>query len=626
MCGVTALMRLDGAPVEERVLRRMTQTVAHRGPDGEGIWIEGSIGLGHRRLAIRDLGPTGHQPMISSGGDVVLSYNGEIYNDKELRVSIQRETGYRFLGSSDTEVIVAGWLAWGEEVFTRLDGMFAAILWDRRTKTLCLARDAVGIKPLYRTCTPEFVAVASEIKAILPALKKEPALSASALHAFLAQGYVAPTRSLYDNIEQVPPGTIEVFRDRVWRQRTFWEPRRIGGINSLTEAASEFVAVWEKTIADVLVSDVPVGVLQSGGIDSSLVSLMATRTHPGLRLFSAGFEEPSHDERKMAAISAAASGSPLTVVPVDVDHDAAQLFTSVVRHFDGQVADASALAVFALSRTVRQHVKVVLSGDGADEFFAGYTTYTASQAAHAIRKLVPSSLASIFGRGLGALGGANERRLPPIQILSRFLLGLGGRQPHTEWRRLVPAFVLPDLYGPGLMPELAHSPLAGYEAAMKGETSLDACLLADQNFYLPADMLTKVDAMSMAHGLEVRVPFLSRSVLDLAARIDAKVLHPLSGPPKAPLRQALEILGGPKTISRAAKRGFNVPVDRLLRGSLAGLAGRLLDREADDLAPWLSPSTVRSLWHQHRDNRRSWGYALWPILTFATWRKTASYG
>jgi asparagine synthase (glutamine-hydrolysing) len=337
----------------------------------------------------------------------------------------------------------------------------------------------------------------------------------------------------------------------------------------------------------------------------------------------ASFDERSHDESELAARSAAVAGSRLTIVPVEIDHDAVQTFLSVVHHFDGQVADASAVAAFSLCRAVRQHVPVALSGDGADEFFGGYTTYYASRLAHAAQRVVPSAVAAFIGRSFAAWAGGDERRLPPVQILARFFLGLAGREPHTEWRRHVPGFLLPMLYGPRLRSEMQGSPLVGYEAAMRaGATHMDACLLADQGFYLPADMLMKVDAMSMAHGLEIRVPFLTREIIDIAGRIHAGTLCPPAGQPKAPLRRALEILGFPAAITRATKKGFNVPVDRLLRGSLAPLAARLLDRDADNLAPWLSPTGVRRLWHQHRDRQRSWGYALWTILSFAAWRES----
>ncbi len=597
----------------------MARAVAHRGPDGEGVWTEGPVGFGHRRLAIRGLGDSGRQPMQDPEGRVVVTYNGELYNDAELRRAIVAETGYAFRTSCDTETLVAGWLAWGEGVFGRLEGMFAVGLWDRRTQVLVLARDAAGVKPLYLSRHGDLVAFASEIKGLYPGLEKRPAVDPAGIHTFLAQGHPGPQATLLAGVEQVPPGTVLAFDGREWRRRRFWKPVRRPDIQSVDDAADAFAELWAKVVPSLLVSEVPVGVLQSGGIDSSLVAMAVGR--PGMPAFVAGFEDASHDETAGATLVARAAGATLHRVPVEIDCDAEQVFRAVVHHFDGQVADASAYAVYRLCAEVKRHVTVVLSGDGADEFFAGYTTYAASAVAHRLKPLVPAGMAAAAGRALTRLGGGDERRLPPHQLLARFLLGLAGEEPHCEWRRLVPAFLLPDLYGPSLAPLAGEPPLAGYGLALAtaAGTHADRCLVADQSYYLPGDMLMKMDAMSMAHGLEVRVPFLTRAVMDLAGRMDSAVLFPRKGPPKAPLRRALERTGVPAAVTAGKKRGFNVPIDRLLRGPLRPLAERLLDREAERLAPLLAPPAVRRLWHEHRDKRRSWGYSLWPLLTLAVW-------
>ncbi len=560
--------------------------------------------------------------MEDPAGRAVISYNGEIYNDAQLRQAIRLETGYDFRTACDTETLLAGWLAWGNDLFTRLDGMFAVAIWDRRRKVLVLARDGVGIKPLYRHCHAKGFAFASEIKGLLPVLEGEPVFSPAALNSFFAHGYVGPDASLLEGIGQIAPGTVETWDGRSWSVHRFWQPVRRPEIHRLDDAVAAFTEIWPSAVSGMLVSEVPIGVLQSGGIDSSLVTAAARRASD-IPAFVAGFTESSHDETALAALVARQIGAQLVRVPVDVENGAEATFRAMVHHLDGQLSDSSAFALHRLCAEIRRHVTVALSGDGADEFFAGYPTYGASRLAMLLRPIVPRGVTARLGTALARLGGSDERRLPPAAALSRFLLGLSAREPHCEWRRLNPDFLLNEIRGPALA---ALDPTAGYAAAMAGcEVILDRCLLADQRYYLPADMLIKVDRMSMAHGLEIRVPFLSSAVMDLAGRVDSRVLYSDLGLGKVPLRRALAAMGLSSEITRGRKKGFNLPIDRMVRHSLAPLCQNLLDDRAEELAPWLRPDAVRRLWHQHRDRERSLGYGLWPILTFAVWKETLSH-
>lgn len=600
----------------------MTRALAHRGPDGEGFWVEGNVGLGHRRLAIRDLTPLGRQPMADPAGQVFITYNGEIYNDGALRAELARTTGWIFRSRTDTEVILAGWMAWGEALLDRLEGMFAFALWDRRRSELVLVRDPAGIKPLFFAERPGTIVFASEVKGLLSGLDVRPGWVAEHLHVYLAQGYVGPSETLLEGIAQLPPGTIMTFRDGTRHQRRFWQPVRRPDINTLDAATTGFLDVWQATLPMFLASDVPLGILQSGGVDSSLITLALQGQSVPL-VFTAGFAEASHDESDLARQIA---GVDSHIVQVDTGWDAEQTFRAVVRAVDGQMADSSTYAAYKLFAQLRRHITVALSGDGADEFFAGYETYHASRLAAKLRPLVPRSLAGLSGKFLTEMGGSDETRLSLRQRAARFLLGLGaGGEPHAQWRRILPSFLISDLYGPALRYLTDAPPLAAYAAAVANAGGGDdGVLLADQTYYLPADMLRKVDAASMAHGLEIRVPFLSRAVMELAGRIDARVLYPEGGPPKAPLRKALAILGAPETVTTAPKRGFNLPVDRMLRGPLAPLGHRLLDERADSLLPWFNPDTVRRLWREHRDRQRSWGYVLWAVLSLAVWAEESS--
>jgi asparagine synthase (glutamine-hydrolysing) len=387
-------------------------------------------------------------------------------------------------------------------------------------------------------------------------------------------------------------------------------------------ALEAFDATWGPVVESLMPSDVPLGVLQSGGIDSSLVTLEASRAHQ-LPLFTAGFSEASHDETVLAQLVAARAGRPLQVVPVELEDDAPEVFQRVVHHFDGQLADSSAFAVYRLSQEVRRHVTVVLGGDGADEFFGGYHTYRASRVANALQPLVPSSFASWLAPRFSALAARSEARMAPAAVAARFLWGLAATRGHSHahWRRLLFPDQLGELYGPALQPLRRIDPLAHYVSALDNGagTLVDRCLLADQRYYLPADLLLKVDAMSMAHGLEVRVPFLERRMMDLAGSLAAPLLSGWRGPPKHVLRRALQQRGAAMPVVQGAKRGFQVPVARLLRGPLNGLATRVLERDTERLAPLLAPDAVRKLWRAHARAEANHGYIIWTLLTLGVW-------
>jgi len=340
-------------------------------------------------------------------------------------------------------------------------------------------------------------------------------------------------------------------------------------------------------------------------------------------LFTAGFTEKSHDETAVARQIATTAGLPLHVIDGEAGEGAESALRAVAYHFDGQCADTGALGFYHLAGAVRQHCTVVLSGDGGDEFFGGYETYAATMMAERVRHVVPRPIASLIGRTAYASVRGNEKRLPAAAQLARFALGLGeaGNSPHLQWRRLVPRFLAEKIYD-GEMTDLAPAdPFAEYAEyyAEPHANVLDRALIADQRFHLQS-VLAKVDAMSMAHSLEVRVPILDRRVMDLAGTIDTSLLNPWpKGAPKYVLRKLAERLGMPHEAAWSRKRGFNVPIAQLMRSGLRTICERVLDREADAFAPFLKPDAIRLLWKEHLDRRADNAFALWPILTMGIW-------
>jgi asparagine synthase (glutamine-hydrolysing) len=623
MCGIAGLYYRDGRAAQPQTIEAMTNAVAHRGPDDYGVWSGGPVTFGHRRLSIRDLTSAGHQPLSDPSGRVTITYNGEIYNDAALRRELSRDFGFVFHSTCDAETIPLAYRAWGEAAFERLEGMFALALWDAELQRLFLVRDGVGIKPLFFSDDGKNVRFASELKGLLADPEQPRRLSPDALHHYFAMGYAGPSGTTVEGVRQVPPGTVLRFDTAGSSARQYWRPSRATvNYRNEAEAIEAFLPLWKQVVDDTMISDVPVGILQSGGIDSTLVTLTAAQ-HCSVPLFTAGFSERSHDETAMAAAVAKIAGLPHHVAMVDAHADLPATLEAVVHHFDGQVCDESAMPLYLLLRQVRQKVTVALSGDGGDEFFGGYPTYRASQIAAVAGLAVPSCIAAVIGKVAYAAAAKNESRLPLTALISRFSLGLsGGRlHAHARWRRMVPDFQLASLYGAPLQPFASENPFSDYEQLLdeSGRSIVDRCMVADQRFHLPAGPLMKADAMSMAHGLEVRVPLLDRRIIEFADQCDASLLAPFRGPTKKFLRSVLRHYNAPAELVGDRKRGFNSPLARMLRTSLRELAERHFSREADRLAPYLQPETVRRFWIEHRDREANHAYTLWPILTFGIW-------
>jgi asparagine synthase (glutamine-hydrolysing) len=626
MCGIAGVLYADpNRPAARSVLERMSDAIAHRGPDAEGFLIEAGVGLVHRRLAIVDLAG-GDQPIGNEDGSVQVVFNGEIYNHEPLRRTLQSH-GHRFRTRSDTEVLVHMYeheAGDSGRLCTHLRGMFAFAIWDRVRRQLVLARDRLGIKPLYIYRDAEKLLFASELKGILAHPDVPRDLDPTALDGYLAFGVVTGRQSIFRQIQRLAPAnTLAVRADSLNASPArYWQLR-------FDPDESTSCAVWQETIrAKVdesvrlhLMADVPVGAFLSGGVDSTIVAGSAAAACRGpLNTFSIGFTESSFNELPFAR--AVAERLETTHTEELVTPDAADLLDDLTWYYDEPFADASALPTFLVSRLAARQVKVVLSGDGGDEAFGGYARYVHDLREAAVRRSMPGW----FRRGLlGPLSRLWPRAdwLPrPMRLRTMFqnlAQGPDAAYANTLARCRQPlrrSLIAPHLVG--VADELANESLirAAYGSAPAGDP-LAAMIAADVDTVLPDDFLVKVDRASMACGLELRPPLLDHELLELAARVPSR-WKVRNGQGKWIFKEAFRA-ELPDTARRRRKQGFDVPIDDWLRGPLSAMFCDLVLSPTAAVAELIDQGQARRLYRTHRRGWGRHGQVLWSLLVLARW-------
>ncbi|KPK56517.1 MAG: hypothetical protein AMS22_00810 [Thiotrichales bacterium SG8_50] len=642
MCGIAGVVVRSGVLVERERLAKMTNHLTHRGPDGIGLWISdnGSVGLGHRRLSIIDLSALGAQPMVSQSGRYVITYNGEIYNFRELR-EVLEGAGYRFVGHSDTEVVLAAVELWGvRRSLPRLRGMFAFAIWDEQEQRLWLARDRIGIKPLYFAETPVGVVFASELRAIHAFGDTAQEISAHGLSAYLRYGYIPGPLTIFRGVTKLRPGAcVSVSGGMVRETADYWnidEVARRGAEEPVASGEAASVADLDlhlrQSVREHMVSDVPIGAFLSGGIDSSTVAaLMQAESKDRIKTFSIGFAEQAYNEAGFAAAVAQHLGTDHTELYVG-DDDAQQVIPQLPDIYDEPFADVSQIPTYLVARLAREQVKVALSGDGGDELFGGYNRYLFVSRFWKRLAIVPRPAREFLRRSMqrispdrwDALFNAITRVVPllsspalPGQKMHKVAALLGARSLQELQDSVVSQWPLPHLIMRG---ECAVGPtptMAELNAYVSDPVASQ--MLWDMHVYLVDDILTKVDRASMHVGLEARVPLLDHRVVEHAWRI------PLSyklrgGSGKWILRRVLEKYVPPQLFERP-KMGFGIPIDDWLRGGLRDWAETLLSRERLEEGGHLRAGPVRDVWVQHLKGRINRGGALWTILMFQAWRE-----
>lgn len=632
MCGISGLWlqperRVDGPTLEAR-LRRQADTLTHRGPDDAGVWCDPAqgIGLGHRRLAILDLSPAGHQPMASSDARYQIVFNGEIYNWQALRDELTA-AGASFRGHSDTEILLAAISAWGPEAaLQRCNGMFALALWDRRDRMLHLARDRMGKKPLYLGAGRDGLVFGSELKAVTAELGQPP-IERAALPLLLRYRYIPVPWTIYRGVMKLPAASLLTLREAdltgsldparpPGRLRRYWsindaalagEQERFAG--SPAAALDELEGLLGDSARLRMIADVPVGAFLSGGIDSSLVvAMMQQHAARPVKTFSVGFPGAASDESPYAAAVAEHLGTEHTELPVEPG-DALATIPDLPRYYDEPFADASAIPTLLISRLTRQHVTVALSGDGGDELFAGYKRYHRALKIWRQNPYVPYAVR----RGLAALLEWLGGRRPELRHHD-LAAGFRARSLEafylarvSEWQR--PDAVLSD----GREPEIDARQLT---ARQDLADPLGHMLRLDQMLNLPDDILVKVDRASMAFGLEVRAPLLDYRIAEFAWRLPPDwLMRDAQG--KWPLRELLA-RHVPRELFERPKQGFSPPISHWLRHELRDWAGDLLAPDRLRREGFFRPEVVDRLWRECQTGKR-WHARLWPILMFQNW-------
>jgi asparagine synthase (glutamine-hydrolysing) len=634
MCGIAGLLdrrRRLSPDALTRTVRAMTDAIAHRGPDGDGIWTDAEAGIafGHRRLAIIDLSPLGAQPMESADGRFVITYNGEIYNFAELRADLVA-SGVRFRGGSDTEVVLEGFVRWGiEATIARCVGMFAVALWDRRTRTLRLIRDRLGVKPLYFAHYDTRLLFGSELKALRAVDEWQPTLDRDALSGYARHGYVGAPHTIYKQAKKLPPGHILEWaegaepsivpywsaRDEARRGRAQW-----GKPLDETATLDRLEALLKDAVAKRMVSDVPLGAFLSGGIDSSLVvALMQAQSARPVKTFTIGFGEAGYDEAAHAKAVAAHLGTEHTELYVEPRH-ALEIVPKLADMYDEPFADSSQIPTFLVSEMTRAHVTVALSGDGGDELFAGYNRYVWAETLWSWISRVPGPLRHAAAAAAECVPGGLARLLPvvrPREKLAKLaeILRLDGID--AVYRRLVSQWPDPAaLVRGGREP---HGPLFDAGLARDFPEPVARMQLIDTLTYLPDDILAKVDRATMAVGLEGREPLLDHRLLEFAWTLPPSVKL-RDGEGKWPLRRVLERYV-PSALFERPKMGFGVPIDSWLRGPLRDWAEDLLDEKSLAADGLFDPAPVRAAWAAHMSGAREMHYPLWTILMFQAWKR-----
>jgi asparagine synthase (glutamine-hydrolysing) len=615
MCGIIGIVAGSQAPLPgEVVARAMNAAITHRGPDDEGIYRDEHAMIGMRRLSIIDLGG-GHQPIHNEDGTVQAVFNGEIYNYRDLRAQLEAK-GHRFYTQSDTEVIVHGYEEWGDGCFARMDGMFGIALWDARNRILLLARDRFGEKPLFYSEAGGGLVFASELKSLLAVPGFPLAVDPEAVRAYVCFGYVPVPGSIFRGVRKLPPGHFLRLADGRSTVAPYYR-LDFGPKLLLTEAEAEeeLARLLDQAVASRLVSDVPFGAFLSGGLDSSVVvALMSRHLNQPVRTFSIGFREDAYNELSDARRVAQHLGTEHHELVVEPD--AVDLLQRLVWYLDEPFADSSAIPTFLVAKLARERVKMVLTGDGGDETFAGYTRYLRYldlERAGALKPLAATA-ADLVGRFVPGSTGYRLRR-----IAERL------RQPFPDSYLSGVALTRADV-ADSLLGEAVRSGTAGHYAGLAAAArnaaslgALDRCVSIDFASYLPDDILVKLDRMAMANSLEGRAPFLDHKVVDFAVRLPPDLR--IRGRRGKHILRRVAARWLPREVLEKPKQGFAIPLGQWFRGPLRDMAADVIGSDSFRDRGLIDHRAARRYLDGHIAGEADYGEILWLTLSLELWAR-----
>jgi asparagine synthase (glutamine-hydrolysing) len=627
MCGIVGLLRLSpsAGEVSDGLLDRMTDSVTHRGPSDRGTWRDEWVGLGARRLSVIDLTLAGHQPMGNEDGSIQVVYNGEVYNFRDLKERFQLvQRGHTFRSRTDTEVLVHLYEEIGLDMAKELNGMFALAIWDARHRALHLIRDRYGVKPLFYHQDERFFRFGSEIKAILVDERVPRRASLQALHDFLTFDYVPGDQTAFEGIYEVPPAHwLTVAQDGRIKSQEYWRPSlEVDESIDGRRGASEALSWMTEAVKRQLVADVPVGVLLSGGMDSSTLVALMRRVHPDpIHTYSVGFDDPSFDERPYARIVSKAFGTVHHEVVVTPER-VRELLPKYLSYIDEPYGDGSAIPTYCVCELAKGEVVVVLSGEGGDEVFAGYDTYAAHRASEWFRRVPRWVRRSILGPVVECLP-VSDKKLSLEFRLKRFMAGqdLPPAQAHLWWRIVLTEAQKLALYTPRALEQVVPEPSDRHFVEAFGRAgaadTLSRLMYVDSSVFLPDDLMVKNDRMSMAHSLEARVPMTDAVLTEFMWRVPPRLK--MRGLRKKHLmRRAMEGLL-PSVIVNKKKVGLEMPYSRWLRTELKDVLMTYLEPARLGETGVFRPEAVKALVDGHLEGRRDHGRALWGLLNYMLW-------
>ena len=620
MCGIAGAYRREGQ-LNDQDLIAMRDVLAHRGPDDEGLWVavDRRLGLVHRRLSVVDLSQAGHQPMANDDGTLWLTYNGEIYNFTDLRQELQ-QMGYTFRSRTDTEVIIRAFEAWGVEAIARLNGMFAFALYDKRQQKLVLARDRFGEKPLYYRLDSDSLLFASELKAFMayPAFAAE--LDTDLALQYLVWGNIPSPRTVFKGVRKLPPAHYLIFdlANHRCQETRYWHPvRHIGALSQmgLEEGIGRLEGLLDDAVRRRLVADVPVGAFLSGGIDSSLIAALMVQATSRLKTFTIGFDDAAFDEAPFAKKIAAHLGTDHREYYVS-PQEAQDLLLDLPRIYDEPFADSSAIPTYIVSRLSREEVTVVLTGDGGDELFGGYTAYRNFYRTQGLLRLP-----GVIRRGMAGFvklfgSGRVRRHIAMLDLEDPWKLYL-----YINERTITKLNEACGIVMGGDEATIRDSAFVEAFAVMSDHSHVQAAAFTDMSTYMPDDILTKVDRASMAVSLECRIPLLDYRVAEFGLGLSEECKMGSRRADGKRLLRALLAKFVPPALFERPKRGFSVPLASWFRGDLRWLLDEYLDRGRLRREGVFDADVVEGLVREHLAGHRDREAVLWSLVCWQMWRE-----